>query len=57
MKNLLMKVRQEETLICIVLNMVVMVLGDMKLTQKLICIGVETRMENYLTYFMNKEGF
>jgi len=42
-------------LICIVLNMEVMVLGDMKLTQKLICIGVEMRMENYRTYFMNEK--
>ena len=37
MKNLLMKVRQEKTLICIAPNMEVMVLGDMKQTQKLIC--------------------
>ena len=45
-KNLSVRVKQEETLICIVLNTVVMVIGDMKQTQKLICTGVEVRMEN-----------
>ena len=50
-----MKAKQVETLICIVPNKVVMDLGDMKQTQKLICIGVEVRMENCPTYFMNKK--